>query len=167
MEEEEADRLSVRHSLLLDVDLLGSKPTFTRLVNFHHPLLFSSLSLSPFFSLSPLGPLSVQGLFWCQENTHKQAATCSPTSTHTHKGRHRTITHNQKVSKGLSYLISIVIALSPTANPLVWLLSGSKEKARVYSKESWNKRAHDHLNKDISVSLEMELYCAVICDANV
>lgn len=44
MEEEEADRLSVRHSLLLDVELLGSKPTF--------------------FSLSP-GPslCSVQGLF--------------------------------------------------------------------------------------------------------
>lgn len=111
------------------------KPSFTRLVIFHHPSLFRCLCLSPFPSLH-----SVQGLFWCQENTHKQAATCTlTTSTHGHEDRHRNRprrrrdtctgrTHNQKVSNGRSYLISVVIALSSTAGPHGWIHSHNPRK---------------------------------------
>lgn len=115
------------------------KPSFTRLVIFHHPSLFHRLPLSLSLFLSP-GPSlhSVQGLFWCQENTHKQAATCTLSHTGTRSQKRQTKTqrrhtHNQKVSKGLSYLISIVIALSFTDNPLVWLPSDSQKKGTIHT----------------------------------
>lgn len=83
---------------------------------------------------SPLGPRftpSEQGRRCCQEDTEKQAATCTITPAHAQEDRHRRRprrrgdahthihTHCQKVSKGLSYLISIVIGLSSGDNPLV------------------------------------------------
>lgn len=82
------------------------KTSFTRLVIFHQPLLFHPrlrLRLSLSFSFSP-GPSlhSVQGLFWCQENTHKQAATCTLTLTHSHKDRDRSSPRHRRLTQSES-----------------------------------------------------------------
>lgn len=140
MEEEEEGPVRTAQPLLIDVELSGS-PSKPSLSFFHRPLLFHPLSLS--FSFSP-GPSlhSVQGLFWCQANTHTSKQQHAPshrrtlikTDTETdqrHKKRQNTHTHTRtqsEVSKGLAYLISIVIALSSRVKPLVWLHSDSQKR---------------------------------------
>lgn len=97
-----------------------------------------SFSTTPYCSTASLSPgpalQSVQGLFWCQENAYKQAATRTVTHRSQRQTQKETKTqrrHNPKVSEGLSPLISSVIALSCTANPLVWWHSNyPKKKAK-------------------------------------
>ena len=146
MEEEEEGPVRTAQPLLIDVELSGS-PSKPSLSFFHRPLLFHPLSLS--FSFSP-GPSlhSVQGLFWCQANTHTSKQQHAPShrrtliktdtetdqrhkkrqNTHTHTHTHTHTRTQSEVSKGLAYLISIVIALSSRVKPLVWLHSDSQKR---------------------------------------
>lgn len=106
--EEEGDFFCRAQPPLLDVVLSGN-PLFTRLVIFHHPLLFHPLSPSPSPSPSPLGPLLTPSkAFSDAKNTHKQAATCIRTLTHAHKERH---THTIRKSLKSFLILSVLSSL--------------------------------------------------------
>lgn len=147
-----------RQPPLLDVVLSGS-PSLPGLSFSTTPYCSTaSLSLS-LFSLLPwaLSSLCPRPFLMPREHTQASSNMHPITSTHGHEDRHRNRprrrgdtrtgrAHDQKVSKGLSYLISIVIALSSTANPLVWL-------HRDYSK----KKVQFRLRRRFRISQSLEL----------
>ncbi len=127
------------------------KPSFTRLVIFHHPSLFHHLSPSLPRARSSLCPrpfLMPSEHAGASSNMHPRIDTRSRRQTQkqtkTQEGHtHRTHTHNQKVSKEVSYLISSVIALSSTSSPLVsWLHSDSQKEVQFISRRRFGINQH-------------------------